>query len=118
MCCRIGFVCAHGNYGCALTLFAFSGCSCGPVHVSLHWCNSPAGQISTQSTANNRLHVGNLVSILAHCGRGQDLLLGDDAHIFHYEVCSIDIDSSGSIDVRAVAFGFPKLCCLKTKPLS
>lgn len=29
--------------------------------------------------------MGNLVSILAHCGRGQDLLLGDDAHIFHYE---------------------------------
>ncbi len=29
--------------------------------------------------------MGNLVSVLSHCGRGDALLLGDPAHIFHYE---------------------------------
>ena len=24
--------------------------------------------------------------MLAHCGRGQELLLGDESHLFHYEV--------------------------------
>ncbi|MFB3855599.1 MAG: GntG family PLP-dependent aldolase [Vicinamibacterales bacterium] len=30
--------------------------------------------------------MGNLVSLLAHCGRGQEAVLGDESHIFHYEV--------------------------------
>ena len=29
--------------------------------------------------------MGNLVSLLVHCGRGDDLILGDESHIFHYE---------------------------------
>ena len=29
--------------------------------------------------------MGNLVSLLAHCGRGDDIILGDESHIFHYE---------------------------------
>ena len=29
--------------------------------------------------------MGNLVSLLAHCGRGDELILGDEAHIFRYE---------------------------------
>jgi len=29
--------------------------------------------------------MGNLASVLSHCGRGQELLLGDESHIFHYE---------------------------------
>ncbi len=29
--------------------------------------------------------MGNLVSLLAHCGRGDEVILGDEAHIFHYE---------------------------------
>lgn len=29
--------------------------------------------------------MGNLVAILAHCGRGQDILLGDNSHVFVYE---------------------------------
>jgi threonine aldolase len=29
--------------------------------------------------------MGNLVSVLSHCGRGDELILGDQAHIFHYE---------------------------------
>lgn len=29
--------------------------------------------------------MGNLASILAHCQRGDELLVGDQAHIFHYE---------------------------------
>jgi threonine aldolase len=29
--------------------------------------------------------MGNLVSILAHCGRGDEIILGDQAHSFYYE---------------------------------
>ena len=29
--------------------------------------------------------MGNLASLLAHCGRGRELILGDEAHIYHYE---------------------------------
>jgi threonine aldolase len=29
--------------------------------------------------------MGNLASILAHCSRGQEALLGDESHIYHYE---------------------------------
>ena len=29
--------------------------------------------------------MGNLASLLAHCGRGQDVILGDESHIYHYE---------------------------------
>ena len=29
--------------------------------------------------------MGNLVSLLAHCGRGQEVIVGDQAHIVHYE---------------------------------
>lgn len=29
--------------------------------------------------------MGNLVSVLTHCGRGEEMILGDNAHIFMYE---------------------------------
>ena len=29
--------------------------------------------------------MGNLASVLAHCGRGEEVLLGSESHIFHYE---------------------------------
>jgi threonine aldolase len=29
--------------------------------------------------------MGNLASLLAHCPRGREVILGDEAHIFHYE---------------------------------
>lgn len=29
--------------------------------------------------------MGNLVSLLTHCGRGNEIILGDQAHIFYYE---------------------------------
>ena len=29
--------------------------------------------------------MGNLVSLLAHCGRGNEIILGDESHIFRYE---------------------------------
>jgi threonine aldolase len=29
--------------------------------------------------------MGNLVSLLVHCGRGDEIILGDQAHIFYYE---------------------------------
>ncbi|MDB5079046.1 MAG: Threonine aldolase [Chloroflexi bacterium] len=30
--------------------------------------------------------MGNLVALLAHCERGQEILLGDNSHVFYYEV--------------------------------
>ncbi len=30
--------------------------------------------------------MGNLIAVLAHCNRGQQILLGDESHIFYYEV--------------------------------
>ena len=30
-------------------------------------------------------HMGNLVSLLTHCGRGDEIIVGDQAHIFYYE---------------------------------
>lgn len=29
--------------------------------------------------------MGNLVALLAHCGRGDDVILGNESHIYHYE---------------------------------
>jgi threonine aldolase len=29
--------------------------------------------------------MGNLASLLTHCGRGRDVILGDESHIYHYE---------------------------------
>ena len=29
--------------------------------------------------------MGNLISVLTHCGRGDEMILGAEAHIFHYE---------------------------------
>jgi threonine aldolase len=29
--------------------------------------------------------MGNLCAVLAHCGRGDEVLLGDESHIYHYE---------------------------------
>ncbi|KAB8143524.1 low-specificity L-threonine aldolase [Chloroflexia bacterium SDU3-3] len=29
--------------------------------------------------------MGNLLAVLAHCGRGDEALVGDESHIFHYE---------------------------------
>jgi threonine aldolase len=29
--------------------------------------------------------MGNLIAVLSHCGRGDELILGDQSHIFHYE---------------------------------
>ncbi|MBN2538703.1 MAG: low-specificity L-threonine aldolase [Deltaproteobacteria bacterium] len=30
--------------------------------------------------------MGNLISLLVHCGRGDEIIIGDQAHIFYYEV--------------------------------
>lgn len=29
--------------------------------------------------------MGNLLAVLAHCGRGDEAIVGDQSHIFHYE---------------------------------
>ena len=33
--------------------------------------------------------MGNLVAVLAHCGRGDEVILGDQSHTFHYEAGGI-----------------------------
>jgi threonine aldolase len=58
--------------------------------------------------------MGNLVSLLAHCGRGQEAIVGDEAHIFHYEVGSasalggivfhpVPTSADGTLAVDAIA---------------
>ncbi len=44
--------------------------------------------------------MGNLVALLTHCGRGDEVILGDQSHIFWYEVGGIS--SLGGIHVRTV----------------
>ncbi len=43
---------------------------------------------------------GNLVSVLAHCGRGDEIIVGDEAHLFYYE--SGGVSALGSVHVREV----------------
>ncbi|HEX2922432.1 MAG TPA: low-specificity L-threonine aldolase [Chloroflexota bacterium] len=43
----------------------------------------------------------NLVGVLTHCGRGDEVIVGDQAHIFHYEVGGVS--ALGGIMVRTVA---------------
>ena len=33
--------------------------------------------------------MGNLIAVLSHCGRGDEIILGNQAHIFHYEAGGI-----------------------------
>jgi threonine aldolase len=58
--------------------------------------------------------MGNLVSLLAHCGRGQEAIVGDESHIFHYEVGSasalggivyhpVPTSPDGTLAVEAIA---------------
>ena len=44
---------------------------------------------------------GNLVSALAHCGRGDELIAGDEAHIVYNELCGVS--ALGGIAIRTVA---------------
>lgn len=44
--------------------------------------------------------MGNLVGVLTHCGRGDEAILGNEAHIFWYEVGGIS--TLGGVHVRAV----------------
>ena len=43
---------------------------------------------------------GNLVSVLAHCGRGDEIIVGDEAHLFYYE--SGGVSALGGVHVREV----------------
>ncbi|MFZ1709106.1 MAG: low-specificity L-threonine aldolase, partial [Anaerolineae bacterium] len=45
-------------------------------------------------------HMGNLVSLLTHCGRGDEIIVGDQAHIFYYEQGSAAV--VGGIHPRTV----------------
>lgn len=44
--------------------------------------------------------MGNLVSLLAHCGRGDEIILGDQAHIFYYEAGGVS--ALGGVMVHTV----------------
>ncbi|MCL4396242.1 MAG: low-specificity L-threonine aldolase [Chloroflexi bacterium] len=44
--------------------------------------------------------MANLVSLLTHCGRGQEAIVGDEAHIFFYEVGGAS--ALGGIPIRTV----------------
>ena len=46
---------------------------------------------------------GNLCGILAHCQRGDEVIVGDQAHVLHYEVASCA--ALGGIQLRAVPNG-------------
>lgn len=77
--------------------------------------------------------MGNLIAILAHCGRGDEVLLGDECHVLWYEsggaaalgglpFNKLRTDSQGRLDpqeisdmIRAVRAGYPRtgLLCLE-----
>ncbi|HEY5095611.1 MAG TPA: low-specificity L-threonine aldolase [Candidatus Eremiobacteraceae bacterium] len=42
----------------------------------------------------------NLVSVLSHCGRGDEIIVGDEAHIFYYELGGVS--ALGGVHVREV----------------
>ena len=57
--------------------------------------------------------MGNLVSLLAHCPRGAEVILGDESHIFHYEAGGASVlgglvyhvvqtSSDGSLELEGV----------------
>jgi threonine aldolase len=47
--------------------------------------------------------MGNLVAILTHCGRGDEAIMGDQCHTFHYEVGGAS--ALGGVHVRTVPNG-------------
>ena len=47
--------------------------------------------------------MGNLVAILTHCGRGDEAIMGDQCHTFHYEVGGAS--ALGGVAVRIVPNG-------------
>ncbi len=47
--------------------------------------------------------MGNLVAILTHCGRGDEAIMGDECHTFHYEVGGAA--ALGGVHVRTVPNG-------------
>jgi threonine aldolase len=44
--------------------------------------------------------MSNLVALLTHCGRGAEVLLGDEAHVFHYEVAGAA--ALGGLELRTI----------------
>jgi threonine aldolase len=46
---------------------------------------------------------GNLVSVLSHCQRGDEVVVGDQAHVLHYEVAGVA--ALGGIQLRPVPNG-------------
>lgn len=44
--------------------------------------------------------MGNLVSVMAHCQRGDEIVVGDEAHVFYYEVAGVS--ALGGVQVRTI----------------
>ncbi|MBV8172135.1 MAG: aminotransferase class I/II-fold pyridoxal phosphate-dependent enzyme [Candidatus Eremiobacteraeota bacterium] len=44
--------------------------------------------------------MGNLISVLAHCGRGDEAIVGDEAHLFYFE--SPSVAAFGGVQLRTV----------------
>ncbi len=44
--------------------------------------------------------MGNLVSLLSHCGRGDEAIVGGEAHVLHYEAGGVP--ALGSVELRTV----------------
>jgi threonine aldolase len=44
--------------------------------------------------------MGNLVAVLTHCQRGDEMIVGDQSHIFHYEVGGVS--ALGGVHVRTI----------------
>ncbi|MBU0491366.1 MAG: low-specificity L-threonine aldolase [Chloroflexi bacterium] len=54
--------------------------------------------------------MGNLVAILTHCGRGDEAIMGDECHTFHYEVGGAA--ALGGVPIRTVPNGHDGLPAL------
>ncbi|MBC5824339.1 MAG: low-specificity L-threonine aldolase [Candidatus Eremiobacteraeota bacterium] len=44
--------------------------------------------------------MGNLISVLAHCARGEEVIVGDEAHVFYYEAAGAS--AFGGVQMRTV----------------
>jgi threonine aldolase len=44
--------------------------------------------------------MGNLVSVLSHCRRGDEIIVGDEAHVFYYEAGGVS--ALGGVQVRTI----------------
>ena len=51
--------------------------------------------------------MGNLCAMLAHCGRGQEALVGDQSHIYHYEGGGASVLGGVALHAAGLSFLHP-----------